>query len=85
VTLGSQYGAFKREFVTSLLYDDTVRQIMTYLEDTLDPDEKVWATIVQLPWIPGGYPVHVLHTPLDQHVSKAVAWQNHDPYKCKGW
>ena len=81
---GRQYSAFSREFVMHVLYDDDAKSVMDYFRDTLEPEESIWATISQLPWVPGGYPVHVKHTPDNEHVSRAVVWQTEDSYKCRG-
>ena len=81
---GRQYSAFSRDFVMYVLYDDFPKSVMDYFKDTLEPEESIWGTINQSPGVPGGYPVHVKHTPDNEHVSRAVVWQTEDSYKCRG-
>ena len=81
---GRQYSAFSRAFVASIFFDDVAKSIIEYFRDTFYPEENIWATVNQLPWIPGGFPGHVKHTPKNEHISMAVAWQHEDSYRCKG-
>ena len=81
---GSQYSAFSRPFVAAVLYDDVAQDVLNYFKDTRNADESIWSTINQLAWIPGGYTVNVLHTPNNEHISRAVVWKGVDPHKCKG-
>ncbi|XP_070194660.1 beta-1,3-galactosyl-O-glycosyl-glycoprotein beta-1,6-N-acetylglucosaminyltransferase 3-like [Littorina saxatilis] len=84
VRKGTQYGAFSRAFVATIFYDDVAKSILDYFKDASDPDESVWATINSLPWIPGGYKTHVIHSPKNEHISRAVAWKRKDRYQCRG-
>ncbi|KAK7116454.1 hypothetical protein V1264_002132 [Littorina saxatilis] len=84
IRTGLQYSSFSRAFVTTVFNDDSVRLLMDYFIDTYSPDETVWATVNQLPWIPGGYSFHVKHNPDNQHVSRAIARKYEYTYKCKG-
>ena len=81
---GRQYSAFSRDFVMYVLYDDFPRSVLDYFKDTLESEESVWGTINQLPGVPGGYPVHVQHTPNNEHVSRTIAWELEDSYQCQG-
>ena len=81
---GSQYNAFTRAFVVAMTAKEEAKAIMNYFNDTLYPEENIWATINQLPWVPGGYPFHVKHNPANEHISRAIAWDIFDAYQCKG-
>ena len=81
---GSQYNAFTRAFVVAVSVDDEAKAIMNYFNDTLYPEENIWATINQLPGTPGGYPFHVKHNPANEHISRAIAWDIFDAYQCRG-
>ena len=81
---GRQYSAFSRAFVAFIFFDEEAKSIMDYFRDTFYPEENIWATVNQLPRIPGGYPVHVNHSPRNEHISRAVAWKYEDSYRCKG-
>ena len=81
---GRQYSAFSRAFVAFIFFDDEAKSIMDYFRDTFYPEENIWATVNQLPWIPGGFPVHVKHSRKNEHISRAVAWKYEDSYRCKG-
>ncbi|KAL8602383.1 hypothetical protein ACOMHN_022895 [Nucella lapillus] len=52
---GTQYGAFCRAFVTSVLHDDVAKSVINYFSDTYSSDETVWATLNGFPGTPGGY------------------------------
>ncbi|XP_076465396.1 N-acetyllactosaminide beta-1,6-N-acetylglucosaminyl-transferase-like [Babylonia areolata] len=80
VRKGTQYGAFSRDFVTSLFVEDVARTIISYFADTYSSDETVWATINGYPGMPGGYPVNVTHS----HLSRTIVWQSSNLYKCRG-
>ncbi|XP_070173258.1 beta-1,3-galactosyl-O-glycosyl-glycoprotein beta-1,6-N-acetylglucosaminyltransferase-like [Littorina saxatilis] len=81
---GTQYSAFSKGFVAAVFKDKVAATIMEYFNNTLYPEEDIWATINQLPWIPGGYSFHVKHNPDNQHISRAVAWDKFDAYECRG-
>ena len=81
---GSQYSAFTKAFVEAWVTGRLQMPLVDFLKDAQFPEEELWATMNQLPGIPGGYPFKVEHNPGNQHISRTVAWQWYDKYKCRG-
>ncbi|XP_052802481.1 beta-1,3-galactosyl-O-glycosyl-glycoprotein beta-1,6-N-acetylglucosaminyltransferase-like [Mya arenaria] len=79
---GNPYGLFSRNFVDFIFNDDISKSITRWLNTTYSPALSVWATLVTLPWAPGGYPETVRHLG-NTYMSRAYISQD-DTQPCKG-
>jgi hypothetical protein len=79
---GNQFGLLSRDFVNFIFHDDVANDILNYFNDTYSPGENVWATLVTLPWAPGGYPVAIRHM-ISTYISRAMIVTG-DTQKCHG-
>ncbi|XP_033748088.1 beta-1,3-galactosyl-O-glycosyl-glycoprotein beta-1,6-N-acetylglucosaminyltransferase-like [Pecten maximus] len=76
---GSAYGMFRREFVEFLHEDDVAQKFIHWLNDSLSPEETIWATLNGLPWAPGGYSLETSHAS-STFLSRAVIWTWDKPH-----
>ncbi|XP_060085614.1 beta-1,3-galactosyl-O-glycosyl-glycoprotein beta-1,6-N-acetylglucosaminyltransferase-like [Ylistrum balloti] len=76
---GSAYGIFRREFVEFLHEDIVAQKFIHWLNDSLSPEETIWATLNGLPWAPGGYSVETSHSS-STFLSRAVIWSWDKPH-----
>lgn len=76
---GSAYGMFRREFVEFLHEDSIAQKFIHWLNDSLSPEETVWATLNGLPWTPGGYSLETSHSSTT-FLSRAVIWTWDKPH-----
>ncbi|XP_045170939.2 beta-1,3-galactosyl-O-glycosyl-glycoprotein beta-1,6-N-acetylglucosaminyltransferase 3-like [Mercenaria mercenaria] len=79
---GNPFGLFSRAFIDFVFKDDVAQDILNWFNDTYAPDENIWATIVTLPWAPGGYPVEVRQM-ISTYVSRAMIFTGDTP-RCHG-
>ncbi|OWF46564.1 beta-1,3-galactosyl-O-glycosyl-glycoprotein beta-1,6-N-acetylglucosaminyltransferase-like [Mizuhopecten yessoensis] len=79
---GSAYGIFRREFVEFLHEDIVAQKFIHWLNDSLSPEETIWATLNGLPWAPGGYSLETSHA-AGTFLSRAVIWTWDKP-RCLG-
>jgi hypothetical protein len=79
---GNSFGLFSRNFVEFVFHDNVSKDILAWLNDTYSPEENIWATLVTLPWAPGGYPVEVRHI-VSSYVSRAMIFTGERP-QCHG-
>lgn len=82
ISKGNPFGMFSRDFVEFVFEDDVAQYLMNYFKDTYAPEENIWATLVTLPWAPGGYPVEVRHM-ISTYVSRAMIFTG-DSQPCYG-
>ena len=68
------------------MYNEGAKRLTFYYHDTFSPDETIYANLVAIEGVPGGYPVYVQHHPENHHLSRAVVWEQSDldSYKCRG-
>ncbi|KAL4224189.1 beta-1 [Mactra antiquata] len=79
---GHPFGMFSRNFVDFVFQDDVAAELITWLNETYSPAENLWATLVTLPWAPGGYPVSVRHM-ISSYMSRAMIVSGDVP-RCHG-
>ncbi|XP_071509107.1 N-acetyllactosaminide beta-1,6-N-acetylglucosaminyl-transferase-like [Diadema antillarum] len=52
---GNAYYAATKQYVEFVLRSEIAKDILSYLSDSLSPDEHCWVTINRYPGVPGGY------------------------------
>ena len=82
ISMGSHYGIFAYNFVKFILQDSVACNITKWMQTVYAPSDSVWATLVTIPWAPGGYPVTVRHL-ANTYMSRAMV-THQDDRKCFG-
>lgn len=72
---GNAYFVVTRAFVTHVMQDREVQQLLDWERDTYSPDEHLWATLQRMPSVPGSVPANSKYDVPDmQALARVVKW-----------
>ena len=73
--MGNAYFVVTRAFVTHVMRDGEVQQLLDWERDTYSPDEHLWATLQRMPNVPGSVPTNIKYDASDmQALARVVKW-----------
>ncbi|CAH3167759.1 unnamed protein product [Porites lobata] len=77
---GSTFTSLTREFCKYLLNDSLPKRLLSWLGDTLAPEESFYSSLQQVKGVPGGY-----HGNQSEWIMRAIHWETNDEtVKCYG-